>query len=371
MLIFTPVGGILGDRYNKARIMYICDYLKGAMILLTATLMLLFRDPGTHIVFLFVLGIGGNAVSGVFTPASGALLPQIVEEEKLQQANAFFAMKSSLESILGILLAGILYAALPICTLFFLVGLCFVTSGISEMFIRYKPTLPREHLTLRLAVGDMRDGIHYLKAKKAIMALLGAILFINFFVSPFTGNFLPYFVKTDLANAPSYLGDKALTPELWSSVINVCFGISSLVGAAILSARAQEEKCGHRTALRLCGFAVVMIVLSVSYWKLVAQGVSLNGFLITLCLGALAMGFLISCINIPISTVMMRIVDRDKLSKVTSITSIGAQGMIPVASVLAGAILKGMGSAALLAFCSFGFTLTAVLMLVNRHIREF
>ena len=82
------------------------------------------------------------------------------------------------------------------------------------------------------------------------------------------------------------------------------------------------------------------------------------------------MGFLISFINIPLTTAMMRAVDKDKLSKVTSITSIGSQGMIPVASVLAGVILQSLGSTALLAFCSLGFSLTAVLMLINRQVRE-
>ena len=140
MLLLTPVGGVLGDRFNKAKIMYVCDYLKGGMIILATVLMLLFREPDAHIVILFVMGIIGNAVSGVFNPASGALIPRIVEEDKIQQANSYFTIKSSLESILGIILAGILYAALPIYTLFFFVGACFLASGVSEMFIRYEHT---------------------------------------------------------------------------------------------------------------------------------------------------------------------------------------------------------------------------------------
>ena len=66
MLIFTPVGGVLGDRFNKAKIMYLCDYVKGGTILLAAALMLVFREPNAHIAILFALGILGNAVSGVF-----------------------------------------------------------------------------------------------------------------------------------------------------------------------------------------------------------------------------------------------------------------------------------------------------------------
>ena len=370
MLVFTPIGGVMGDRFNKAKIMYLCDYVKGGTILLATALMLVFREPDAHIGILFALGILGNAVSGIFTPAAGALFPHIVKEEQLQQANAYFSVKNSLVNILGVILAGILYAALPVLTLFILVGVCFVASGVSEMLIRYAHQPAPEQLTLKVAVRDMRDGVAYLKTKKAIMAVIGAILFINFFFAPVTGNFIPYFIKTDLASAPSYLLDHVLTPELWSSVFSVCFGVSSLIGAAILSARKQEEKCGYKTAVRLCIIAAFVIALTVCYWQFVDRGAAVNGFLIAFCLGGLAMGFLISFINIPLATAMMRVVDKDKLSKVTSITSIGSQGMIPVASVLAGVILQALGSTALLAFCSLGFSLTAILMLINRQVRE-
>ena len=370
MLVFTPIGGVMGDRFNKAKIMYVCDFLKGGTILLATALMLLFRENNAHVVILFVLGIIGNAVSGVFTPASGALFPHIIEETQLQKANSYFSIKSSLEGILGIVLAGILYAALSIHTLFLFVGICFVASGISEMLIRYDHKPSPEQLTLKVAARDMRDGIVYLKDKKGILAFLGSMLFVNFFFAPVSGNFFPFFVKTDLAQAPSYLLDNVLTPELWSSVFSVCFGISSLVGAAVLSMRPTEEKVGWKVALRLGFIAILFIGMTLCYWQLVDRGNSINLFLISLAAGCLVIGFMVAFINIPVSTTLMRIVDRDKLSKVNSIMSIGSQGMIPIASVLAGAILKAAGSTTLLAICSLGFTITAVLMLLNKHIRE-
>ena len=370
MLVFTPVGGVMGDRKSKAKIMYVCDYLKGGLILLATVLMLLFREAQAQLVILFVLGILGNMVSGVFNPAAGALFPHIVREEQLQQANSYYTMKSSVESILGVILAGILYAVLPIHTLFFLIGACYIASGISEMMIRCDFHPSEEQLTLKLALHDMADGVAYLKTKKAILALLVSVLFINFFFAPVTGNFLPYFVKTDLAAAPSYLLANILTPELWSSVFAVCFGLSSLLGAAILSGRTQEDKCGGKVAKLLCAVAAVMISLAVCYLLFVDRGRQVNVFLILLGLGFFAIGFLLSCINIPVTTALMRIVDRDKLSKVNSITSIGSQGMIPIASVLAGATLVAFGSAVLLAFCSVGFTITALSLLFSRQFKE-
>lgn len=370
MLVFTPVGGVMGDRKSKAKIMYVCDYLKGGMILSATVLLLLFRQAQAQLVILFVLGILGNSVSGIFNPAAGAIFPQIVREEQLQQANSYFTMKSSMESILGIVLAGVLYAVLPIHALFLLIGSCYIASGVSEMMIRYEFHPSEERLTLRLALRDMADGVAYLKTKKAILALLASVLFINFFFAPVTGNFLPFFVKTDLAAARSYLLDSILTPELWSSVLCVCFGISSLLGAAILSGRAQADRCGRKVARLLCAVAAVMIGLTVCYDIFVNRISQINLFLISLSLGCLLIGCLISCVNIPVTTAIMRIVDKDKLSKVNSLTGIGSQGMIPIASVLAGIILEALGGAALLAFCSVGFAITSLSLLFSRQFKE-
>ena len=370
LMLFTPVGGVLGDRFNKAKIMYVCDYIKGAMIILATVLMMVLPSPTAHIVILFILGILGNVISGIFTPAAGAMLPNIVEPQQLQQANAYFSVKSSLESILGVVLAGILYAVLPLNVLFLAVGACFIASGVSEMLIRYEHTPSAEPVTLRLAVSDMKDGVTYLRSQKAIIAILGAALFINFFMTPVTGNFIPYFIKTDLAAAPAYLFDSILKPELWSSVFSVCIGASSLIGAVLMSAGKQEEKCGLKIAKRLCIFSGVMIVLAIAYWYLVSAGVSLNAFLLLFCAGCLVIGFLLSFINIPLSTTIQRRVERNKLSKVSSLVSVGSQGMTPISSVLAGAAIQTFGSAVLLSVCAAGFTITAVWLLSNRHIRS-
>ena len=332
--------------------------------------MLLFRSPGAHIVLLFFVSITGSAVSGIFSPAAGSLLPHIVEEDQLQQGNSYFSIKNSLQGIIGIVLAGVLYAAMSIYALFFLVGACYVASGVSEMFIRYEHKRPQERLTVRVALGDIKGGVKYLGTQRAIVALMASILFINFFLSPVTGNFIPFFIKTDVAGAPSYIFSRLLTPELWASVFSVLTGISSLVGAVILSSRPQIEKVGRRTALLLCWTAVVMIALAVSYWQLVARGLSLNVFLLLFCLGCVILGALIVNINIPLNTTVMRVIDKDMLSKVSSLISIASQGLIPIASVLAGAVLQYMGSTVLLAVCALGFTAAAVMLLLSKSARE-
>ena len=370
LLVSTPAGGVMGDRYSKAKIMFICDYLKGALILLATAGIRFFPDPAVQLVILFVSGISGNVISGIFSPSSGALLPHIVAEERLQQANAYFSAKSSMQSVAGVILAGILYAALPVYRLFFIVGICYLLSGFSEMFIRYDHTGKEGKLTVRAAVEDMRDGFLYLKKQKPILALLSAILFVNFFFHPVASNFIPFFIKTDVAGASSYLFDSFLTPELWSSIFMTLTGISMIIGSLILSASEQEEKCGRTAGLRLCMIAAALVALTIAYKVLVSARISLNAFLILFSAGCLAIGYLVACINIPINTAVMRTVDRSMLSKVTGMLSMISMGLTPVSSVLAGAILQYSGSTILLLICSMGFAAAAVSLLFSEDAKQ-
>ena len=75
------------SRYNKSRIMAVCDGLSGLVIILATLGMYLFTSPRVQLIILFAVGILGNLLAGLFTPASGSLLPLIVEEEQFQQAN--------------------------------------------------------------------------------------------------------------------------------------------------------------------------------------------------------------------------------------------------------------------------------------------
>ena len=225
--IVTLFGGVISDRFNKAKIMYICDYLKGAIIIgFTFLLMFVIKTTNGQVVALFIVSILLNAIAGIFTPASAALLPQIVDEDSFQQAQSYFSILNSFQSIFGILLAGIFYSLVPINILFFVVGGCYILSAISEMFIKYNSEFEKrdEKLTVKAIFGDIKTGFKYIVSIKSILVLMVCILFINFFFAPFSDNFIPYFISTDVASSNSMFKG-SLEPEMWSSFISVLLGI--------------------------------------------------------------------------------------------------------------------------------------------------
>lgn len=365
------IGGVISDRMNKAKIMYLCDLIKGAMIGLATFVMLKGKDNVTvELTVLFVIGAAGNIIGGIFSPAANAIIPEIVDKEQIQQANSYYSAMYSVQAIAGVVLAGILYNTISVYTLFFIVGSCYIASGVSEMFIRIAHTAERKRLTLRSSFEDIRDGFNYLTANKALLILIVSVLFVNFFLTPITGNFFPYFIETDLTEAEGYLLSSYLTPQQWFSLLSVLMGVASLVASIIISSLPPIKKCSRPAKICLSLMSVIMFLLAAFYYVFIDRMSSMDLFLISLCAGAVALGALTCCINIPIDTAVLTQVDSSHLGKVSAMISIGSQALTPLASLLAGFAINGLGATPLLFICAVGFLAADLLLVFSKKVKE-
>ena len=370
--IVTLFGGVISDRFNKAKIMYICDYLKGGVIIaFTLLLMFVIKSTTAQVVGLFIVAVFSNAIAGIFSPASAALLPQIVEEESFQQAQSYFSILNSLQSIVGVVLAGVLYAYVPIHILFLVVGGCYILSAISEMFIRYNSSFEKrdEKLTVKVVFGDIKDGFKYMASIRALLMMMICILFINFFFSPVFENFSPYFIATDVKGSP-YFFHETMAPEMWNSFMTMGFGIGSLIMGITLSSMKQIKKANGIIRYSMLGTALVMGMMVLFYALFQGGQVDINAVLIAFVVATLLIGMLIVMINVPASTAMMRIIDKDKFGKVSSVINIGSQGLIPVSTLLGGIAITYMGPLGLLIVCASGFLVTALFLFFIPSIRK-
>lgn len=370
--VVTLFGGVISDRFNKAKIMYICDYLKGGVIIgFTLLLMFCIRSTTGQVVALFAVAVLSNAIAGIFSPASSALLPQIVEEESFQQAQSYFSILNSFQSIVGIILAGVLYTMVPLHALFFIVGGCYVLSAISEMFIRYEGTNEKrdEKLTIKMVFGDIRDGFKYLATIKAVLAVMICILFINFFFSPIFDNFIPYFIATDVAST-DYLFHEAFAPEMWSSFFSVAFGVGSLIMGIVMSALKPREKYNGIIRYSMLAIALTVGIFATLYGLFVGGVLTLNVLLVLTTILFVIIGVLLVLVNVPSTTAMMRIVDKDKFGKVSSVMNIGSQGLIPVAMLLGGVAISGLGPLGMIIICAAGLLIPSLALFFIRPVRE-
>ncbi len=370
--VVTLFGGVISDRFNKAKIMYICDYLKGGVIIgFTLLLMFVIRSTTGQVIALFVVAVFSNAIAGIFTPASSALLPQIVEEESFQQAQAYFSILNSFQSIVGIILAGVLYTMVPLNVLFLIVGGCYVLSAISEMFIRYEGTHEKrdEKLTVRAVFGDIRDGFKYLATIKPVLAIMICILFINFFFTPIFQNFIPYFIATDVASS-DYLFRNAFAPEMWSSFFTMAFGVGSLIMGIIMSALKPREKYNGIIRYSMLSIALIIGAFATLYGLYHGGILAMNPLLILSTVLFFAIGIFLVLVNVPSTTAMMRKIDKDKFGKVSSVTNIGSQGLVPVATLLGGVAISSIGSLGMVIICAAGLLVPSLALFFIRSVRE-
>ena len=369
-VLVTLFGGVISDRFHKGKIMFICDYAKGAMLIaFTLLLMFLVKDANAKVVILFVITVIGNAIAAIFSPAAASLLPHIVPEKSYQQGQSYYSLMQSSLGVLGVILAAVLYSVLDIHVLFFIVGGCYVLSGVSEMFINYDYKRKEEKLTVKRVFSDIGDGMKYIASLKPLLFLMLGILLLNFFVSPLSANFLPYFVATDVASH-NYIFSKFLTPEMWSSVIQVAYAIGMIVMALILSNRPQKDRIYKGLSISLIIFAALYVVLTVLYVLFVNNAADINAMLVAFIPIGITMGMTLIKINIPITTKMLTIVDKDKLGKVNSVIDVGSQGLIPLSNVLAGLVISGLGPSWLCIISTAGLSLMTVFLVINKHIKQ-
>ena len=370
--IVTLFGGVVADRFDKAKIMYICDYLKGGIIIgFTFLLMFVIKSTEWQVASLFIATVLLNAIAGIFTPSSSALLPQIVEENQFQQAQSYFSILNSFQSIVGIILAGVLYTLIPINVLFFIVGGCYILSAISEMFIKYTSEYEKrnEKLTIKAVFSDIKDGFKYLSSIKALLVMMVCILFINFFFSPIFENFPPYFIATDISGT-NYLFHDVMAPEMWSSFFSVAVGLGSLIMGIVFSNLKQAEKCNRVVRWSMIGVSFLVILMAFFYALFINNIIDINALLITILVILFLIGVSVILINVPSTTAMMKIVDKDKYGKLSSVLNIGSQGLIPFSVFLGGLALTYIGSLGLLIACATGLLITSVVLFFAPSVRN-
>ena len=198
--------------------------------------------------------------------------------------------------------------------------------------------------------------------------MIVCILFVNFFFSPVFDNFPPYFIATDITGS-DYFFHEIMAPEMWSSFFSVAVGLGSLIMGIVLSMMKQKEKCNRTVRWSMMSVSLLVILMAVFYGLFSNDIISINALLIVLLIILFLIGVCIILINVPSSTAMMTIVDKDKFGKLSSVLNIGSQGLIPLSMFLGGIVLTYITSLGLLIVCASGLLITSLVLFFAPSIR--
>ena len=171
--VVTPIAGICADRYNRKHILIITDIIRVFIVFA----FLLVRDEN-DIWLLYTLTTLLFAVSGFFSPARSAILPDVTTPRELGTANALGAATWSVMLAVGAAIGGLTTGLFGSQTAFVIDGLTFVLSAGLLLGIKLPDSLSTatEHQTrARLtAFRYMRQhpDIFFIAIHKAAIALL-------------------------------------------------------------------------------------------------------------------------------------------------------------------------------------------------------
>src|SRR3954462_6485802 len=103
-LLLASVGGVIADRYDRAKVMV---WSALASFVVTCAIAALVASDGPLWVFLITNALSA-AMFAPYRPAAGALTPEVVSEKDIVAANSLFALLESVTIVIGPAIGGLL-----------------------------------------------------------------------------------------------------------------------------------------------------------------------------------------------------------------------------------------------------------------------
>lgn len=165
LFLFSPLAGVLADRYDRRRIMIASDLLRGG----TVAAFLFVRSPDQVWLF-YVLTVLQFTLSAVFTPARSAVLANVVPKEDLVKANALDSLTWSSMLALGAFVGGVVAGLFGADVAFVADAFTFL---LSAWFISRIVLEPVERKKLKRTGGwlEFMDGLRYLRYEPIILGI--------------------------------------------------------------------------------------------------------------------------------------------------------------------------------------------------------
>ncbi len=336
-----PVAGVATDRMNR-RFMLISIQLFMAAVAALFAMDVLFGFVQVWHLFAFTLLTGaGWAVS---MPLRQSIVPSLVPREDLMNAVSLNSAAFNITRIVGPAIGGVLITVLGPGENFLIQALCYI--GVVAMVLPAKiPNAARRGNASMF--GDFKEGMRYVRNDKVVLTILLMALVPMLLVMPATQTLLPVFAKDVLDIGPEGLG------LLFSAM-----GVGALIGTLTLASLGNFQRKGLLLMAGgfLVGVAVIFFALSPFF---------LFSLLALALVGAFQMVY-----NSTNNTILQTVVRDDVRGRVMSIYMMD-QGLVPLGSVVAGAIAEVSGPGVAVALMGgLAVVLSGIGIMKLRYIRE-
>lgn len=211
LVLLGPVGGTIADHHSRRAILITTDVFRGLAVGVLAVFFVSRREVATaHIMLLIAVATFNGIMAAVFTPAVHAIVPDLVQKDRLASANAVSQISSQVAVLAGQALGGVLYLRLGAPVLLLFDALSFGYAALATAFI--PPDRPREQAdgthvwrTMTRYIVETRQGLTYVRQQPRLLSLLVTFAGVNFLFMP-VFVLLPLYVRIALGAGPEWYG---------------------------------------------------------------------------------------------------------------------------------------------------------------------
>jgi len=345
IILFTLIGGVFADRYDKRKTLMASQYIQMATSATLAILMYLQVVQIWHILALsFITGIA-QSFGG---PAYQTLLPQLVDKKDLPNAIALNSIQFNLARVLGpLLFAGTLLAFTKwgysepqaMNAAFALNSASFLIVVYTLMLLHVKHVPPAE--TKKMSV-ELKGGLQYVQHHGSLVALIvlaATTTFLGFAIL----TFLPAFARSVFnADASTY------------SRLMAFSGAGSICGALIIAWLGKFPRMGLTALLMQAIYGTLIFAFSTSHVLWVSE--------VLLFFTGAALMMVFSTV-----TSLVQLIAPDNMrGRVMSIYMVAFRGGMPLGSLVSGFFASKIGTPQVIGVNGIVLVIVAIYFLVIR-----
>jgi len=340
MVLFVLLGGVLADRLPRQRVMVASDVVR---CVLHATLALLIVTEVVQIWHMVVIGALFGTAEAFFRPAYTGLVPQTVDEDDIQSAQALSGVSQEVAEIVGPALATALVLGVGGAAAFAVDAATFAISAF--LLLRLNPRQRGDRVVQSTVLVELREGWVAVRDRAWVWATV-----------------LAFSVALLVAVTPFFVLGAALAGQVYGSdavygLSNAAWGIGTVTGAIVGS---RWKPLRPMRAAVLCA----------APWPLCMVAYALGPPVLLVYLVMAASGVGIGLFAVWWETALAQRIPPHLLSRVSAWDWMGSLALMPVGYLLAGPVAERLGAVEVLVGGGLLGTLAMALALLPRSTRE-
>ena len=312
-LIMAPFGGVIADKYGRARMVGLTDMAAGLILFVQVAY---FTTGNVPIAVLLIVNGCFGILWGIFWPAFSGVIPAVLPEAGLQKGNALNSLVTNSGMISGAASAGFLIDTFGVSVTLGIDAASFFISGI--LVFTFRHLTPRAQHTENTMIDDLRHGWQVFLSFRWIVIIVATFSFIVMCWAAAENVLGPLIALEHFDGAKS-----------WSYVITA-ESIGLVVGSLI--AIKVKPKYPMRF-LMLSSFPITFYIAALTKPQSLA----------VIAVGAFLFGITLDLWGTLWSTALQRKVPRDSLSRVSSFDAMGSLMFRPIGLAIAAPLSTLLG----------------------------